>query len=528
MTVKETFEQLKYLEWLFPWSRITRSMNQVSMSSKMQIYTGDENGLLKAVDIPLSRLNPEEVPIPKPSPKDESSQTESNEKPKLEIKAFGTMNKSLGIQTLGMFDFGEKMGNQLVIGRNSGQLDVFNPNTETLTFSLAIFNGNAVHPETKEREAFVGVDVLNGLLRILTTHGNLFYIDVSSGFNLPSPTTYPSPGASAESNASSLKIYKHNIGANISACIFHPLHPNIVIVGGKERELAIYDVNHTPLTDSTEKPQSKKQNSAKDRWTGLSTQDRKTFDPEKWNVVEIWKAKNVKNDMLDLRQPVHITTMGLINNDGTEIVVGTQYHQIRLYDTKRARRPVLNVEHGEFPIRRLVVIPEKREIVFTDTSGILTHFDLATGKPRGVFKGPVGAVKGLYIYSSSRSDAPTDIYLIAVGLDRWLRIWNVYGSRKLVKKVFLKSRLECVLATLGVEDAVPESEGVIDEVDELWNEMDTVGETPNELKSSVKPSKGTKRKVAKNTANTSDHDTNALLTRKKKLKVGGKWTVKDI
>jgi ribosome biogenesis protein NSA1 len=44
-----------------------------------------------------------------------------------------------------------------------------------------------------------------------------------------------------------------------------------------------------------------------------------------------------------------------MNADGQKVAVGTAYHQLRLYDTKAQRRPILQLDVGEHPIRSLVI-----------------------------------------------------------------------------------------------------------------------------------------------------------------------------
>ena len=65
----------------------------------------------------------------------------------------------------------------------------------------------------------------------------------------------------------------------------------------------------------------------------------------------------VRNDFLDLHVPVWVTDIGFLPNQGSQskITVGTGYHQVRLYDTKTQRRPVLSVDFAESPISALAV-----------------------------------------------------------------------------------------------------------------------------------------------------------------------------
>lgn len=59
---------------------------------------------------------------------------------------------------------------------------------------------------------------------------------------------------------------------------------------------------------------------------------------------EIWRAKNVPNDFLGLRQPVHNTCMTYICPSSSvgqqHLLAGTRFGDVRRYDTRAGRRPV--------------------------------------------------------------------------------------------------------------------------------------------------------------------------------------------
>ena len=62
---------------------------------------------------------------------------------------------------------------------------------------------------------------------------------------------------------------------------------------------------------------------------------------------EVWRAKNVPNDFLGLRQPVHNTCLTYIYPSSSvgqqHLLAGTRFGDVRRYDTRAGRRPV-----GEF------------------------------------------------------------------------------------------------------------------------------------------------------------------------------------
>jgi hypothetical protein len=61
---------------------------------------------------------------------------------------------------------------------------------------------------------------------------------------------------------------------------------------------------------------------------------------------EVWRAKNVPNDELSLRVPVHHTALAFLggetNEKGAHLLAGTHVGAVRRYDTRAARKPVAN------------------------------------------------------------------------------------------------------------------------------------------------------------------------------------------
>ncbi|KAG6376105.1 hypothetical protein JVT61DRAFT_2077 [Boletus reticuloceps] len=59
---------------------------------------------------------------------------------------------------------------------------------------------------------------------------------------------------------------------------------------------------------------------------------------------EVWRAKNVANDYLGLRQPIHNTCLTYMSSSSsshqTQILAGTRFGDLRRYDTRSGRRPV--------------------------------------------------------------------------------------------------------------------------------------------------------------------------------------------
>ena len=159
---------------------------------------------------------------------------------------------------------------------------------------------------------------------------------------------------------------------------------------------------------------------------------------------ELFRARNVPHDKLDLRQPVWVTDAQFMACPGGgrfEMVTTTGYSQIRLYDTGAQRQPVHSVKVGEYPLSACALNRETHSIFVGDTTGGLYALDMRTWKSLGRFVGPCGAVRDLSCVDGGTDSAPL---LCSVGLDRFLHVFS-QRSRKLQHKLYLKQRLTAVL-----------------------------------------------------------------------------------
>jgi len=95
--------------------------------------------------------------------------------------------------------------------------------------------------------------------------------------------------------------------------------------------------------------------------TGGQKNDLKLWDLNRPDEP-IFRAKNVPNDFLDLQVPIWVTDLGFLPSQGAQarVAVGTGYHQVRLYDTKAQRRPVLSFDFGESPVSALAVTDNEK------------------------------------------------------------------------------------------------------------------------------------------------------------------------
>ena len=132
----------------------------------------------------------------------------------------------------------------------------------------------------------------------------------------------------------------------------------------------------------------------------------------------LWKAKNVSNDKLSLRVPIYITAVKFLGETNTnKIITGTGYKQIRVYDVKAKRSPVVNFDiGGEEAYRITSILPssDEKTVYIADSTGGLYLFDMGMRRRISTLKGNFGSIRDL------KTD-PEGQYLAAVGLDRYIR-----------------------------------------------------------------------------------------------------------
>lgn len=154
--------------------------------------------------------------------------------------------------------------------------------------------------------------------------------------------------------------------------------------------------------------------------------------------------------------------------------------QVHVFDPATPqRRPVLEAEFGEYPLTALSLPAAGDTVVVANSHGQIALLDLRRGAVRGCLKGAAGAVRELQCHAA----LPT---VASCGLDRFLSVHDL-DDRQLQHKVYLKSRLSCLLvssrapqdagAAAAREDEGPEvkqEEAGSDE--ELWDHMERVEE----------------------------------------------------
>ena len=160
--------------------------------------------------------------------------------------------------------------------------------------------------------------------------------------------------------------------------------------------------------------------------------------------------------------PVWVTAIDWLPSSESTIIVGTAFHQIRIYDTKIARRPIYSVELGSHPIKCLEFMPFSKDLVaIANNRGQLTLWNVTTKKIVRNFKGIPGTITKV-------SGAVNHKWISAVGLDRYLRVFDA-NTGECLWKLFLKQRLTTVLV-------LEKDFNQKDQKDDLWDSLPVVEE----------------------------------------------------
>lgn len=187
----------------------------------------------------------------------------------------------------------------------------------------------------------------------------------------------------------------------------------------------------------------------------------------------VFKTKNTPPDPQTLlQQPVWPTAIEFLHDESNVMAVGTAYKQVRIYDVRessKVRRPTSLTPEGmlEYRVTCLCQIGD-HELVVGDAAGDIYTIDLRRlgRKSKGPayrdmprFAGPAGSIRQLRKH-------PTQPRLIAVGLDRMLRVYDTKTTKQL-DCVYLKQRLNSVLVHTDEEWDPHEEAGVVSDDDAI-------------------------------------------------------------
>ncbi|RPD66026.1 hypothetical protein L226DRAFT_608942 [Lentinus tigrinus ALCF2SS1-7] len=300
----------------------------------------------------------------------------------------------------------------------------------------------------KEKQRFVGLDLKESGAYTCTSNGALRLIKFAQDSPEPSSSLATLP----------MRLCEWRLSEDERAFAY----------GGDEVELSVWDTERA-FSQEGAAP------------TSATTQSKKRKRAQELLHGELWRAKNLPNDHLDLRQPVHNTALTFLQPSPSpvhqHILAGTAQGALRRYDTRAGRRPVAAWKNvATSGINTVEKGSHDNEVFFADRCSTLGALDLRNGKTICTYKGISGAVTSV---------APAQSFMASAAEDRFIRLHSTFGppaeagknlDRKgeVLDKLYMK-----VIPTVVVWDASTDASGFIPDeeeegVDEVWDAMEAV------------------------------------------------------
>ena len=198
----------------------------------------------------------------------------------------------------------------------------------------------------------------------------------------------------------------------------------------------------------------------------------------------IWQGKNLKIDEFGVHPPIWFSDVQFLDVDrpaqqGYKLAACTRFGEIRIYDTAKSRRPILNVQVSNHPLVKLWMGGDERELIFADTQDMIGKFDAVAGKVTAKFKlAPAGCQHfDVYVPSSNNqlltsgeNNSALNMFnaeetvnkarpvIVTGGLDTFVRIYDLQTG-VLIGKIATESRISGV-TILDASEAIVDNEVV--------------------------------------------------------------------
>ncbi|KAJ1660464.1 WD repeat-containing protein 74 [Dispira simplex] len=478
----------------------------------MQLLTGDEAGLVKAVTVAVddqrTKAFDTKVPLTRRHLLYGSQDKKGESGSKDIVKLWQCqVNRTRGIQKMTLITPSGTTKNDtaaslLLVARANGDLewidtdwaladpapsdeqedaqDLQDKREPLYITHQPIFDDNASlrGNQVIQAQKFIGLwGNQDGRMAYLTSQGNFSLQSVP----LHALRTTPANADSTPNLADPSSLYL-NFGKDLTCMRIHQTSTTALVgLVGRERQLTLWDMQQL---SSTATGNSITDDTAQPNWT--------TPQGEPY-----FKAKNVPHDNLGLRVPYWGTDFEFMNAEGTQLILGTEHRQIRLYDTKASRSPVADYTIGKHPLRRIAVPFDQVYLYAADNVNLVHQIDLRMQRAVGSLKGATGAVVDMAILPGDSG------HMVSVGLDRFLRVHHISApGLPLVHSVYLKQRMNQVLPLDQAGDLTQthseepsgkdnhrlgnNKEGEDDDDDDLWNTMAIVADKPHSKRRKVK------------------------------------------
>ncbi|KAL5529045.1 hypothetical protein ACEPAG_5019 [Sanghuangporus baumii] len=262
--------------------------------------------------------------------------------------------------------------------------------------------------------------------------------------------------------------------------------------GGNEVDLSVWDTERTfQETLGSQETRLENSNTTKKRKRGGDL-----------FPAEIWRAKNLPNDALGLRQPIHITSLSYLSSSaagagGIQLVSGTEGGDVRRYDTRAARRPIANWT-GIAKVGGVGLVQaglSEHELFVADNGTSLSALDLRNGRTIYSYKKLQGATTSVAQSSNN--------FLGSTSRDRYFRVHSTFsppaiagsqqeGRGETLGTLYMKSVPTAVVCdelmdtprraqqVEGQNEIVGERGDEEDKNDDVWATMRDVGESDDE------------------------------------------------
>ncbi|KAG2077828.1 WD40 repeat-like protein [Suillus decipiens] len=235
--------------------------------------------------------------------------------------------------------------------------------------------------------------------------------------------------------------------------------------GGDEVEVSLWDTERAFDPPSESSPKGPLANSKKRKQSV-------TLFPG-----EVWRARNVPNDFLGLRQPVHNTCLTYLSPSTSasqqHLLTGTRLGDMRRYDTRAGRRPVA-VFKGIGKVGGVKSVEKgssEHETFVSDYGSNVYTVDLRSGSILYGYKGLSGTAISL---------AASPTHLASASIDRYIRIHSIVqfpdkvGQHLDKKGTVLERVFMTTIPTVVVwdqeQDTLPVNEDE-QEGEDVWKDM---------------------------------------------------------
>ncbi|CAN6633184.1 hypothetical protein TRVA0_014S00430 [Trichomonascus vanleenenianus] len=177
-----------------------------------------------------------------------------------------------------------------------------------------------------------------------------------------------------------------------------------------------------------------------------------SFLQEREQIVKMFRAKNVHRDELGNGVPIWISDIQFLDihrpvTEGFRLATSTRFGEIRIYDTKRSKRPIFNIQASGHPIVSLFVDRAHEELIFADTQRTIGRLNYNTGVIVKRFTVTPGACQQVDLEPNSGT-------LACGGIDGYLRVYDL-SNGKLKAKINIHSRISGVMVLDGSPDQEP-------------------------------------------------------------------------